>query len=143
MKKLNGKSANPSPFEKTCPCTILSPSSPLLKFFRSPLRPSEGCNLLPPFKKERWGEGVRAMIIDKKSSFCLWRQTVTPSFNETITFLWAKSLIWMWRDLVLFLLLNLLFTCMVRLLFDSLFTFLNCANKIGWLQNEFYKCEKS
>ena len=56
----------------------------------------------PFFKKEKEEVGVRTMIIDKKSSFWLWRQTVTLSFNETIAFLWAKSSIWMWHGLGFF-----------------------------------------
>ena len=66
-----------------------------------------------------------------------------PSFNDTITLFvdWIEQCsawsIWMWRDLVLFLFWFHSFTCTIRLLFHSLFTFSCCANKTGWLQNEY------
>ena len=58
--------------------------------------------------------------------------------------LWAKSNNRMRGqfecDVTLFLFSFRSFTCTVWLLFYSLFTFSRCANKTGWLQNEYYKC---
>ena len=78
-------------------------------------------------------------IIDKKSSFCLWRQTVKPSFNYTLALFvglieqqnaWS---IWKLRALFWFC----LFTYTLQLLSNDLFTFSSCANKTGWLQNKY------
>ena len=49
------------------------------------------------------------ILLTKKSSCWLWRQTVKPSFNDSIVLLVGQAAqynvwsIWMWRNLVLFL----------------------------------------
>ena len=69
----------------------------------------------------------------KKIGFASWSD-IMPS--QTLIYYWEDIFLWIWRDLILLFLFRS-FTYTLRLLFHSLFTFSSCANKTGWLQNEY------
>ena len=86
---------------------------------------------------------AKQYIINKKSSFWLRRQTVNPSIHFIVyalnrTIARKVNLNVTWHGFVSVWFRS--FTCTVRLLFHS-FMFSSFANKTGWLQNEYQKCE--